>query len=213
MPVEYARQALFFMKKSIFDPEEQQYDLSSKIIAGLERVSQAFKVLLWEKAKQLGLSPIQIQILIFVAYHKNEFNNVSFLAREFNVTKPTISDAIRVLDQKGLILKDHSSPDSRSYSIFLSDKGKEIVGETDDFANPVASQLNNIPADDRENMFKVLSKLIFDLNQKGILTVQRTCFACKFYGKNGKQHYCHLLEKELKHTDIRLDCIEFEEKS
>lgn len=203
----------FYMKKSIFNPEEQQVNLSSKIVAGLERVSQTFKVLLWEKAKQLGLSPIQIQILIFVAYHKSEYNNVSFLAREFNLTKPTISDAIRVLDRKGLILKDHSSSDSRSYSIFLSDRGKEIVGETDDFANPLASQLNDIPVEDRENVFKVLSKLIFELNQKGILTVQRTCFACKFYSKNGPQHYCHLLEKELKHSDIRLDCNEFEGKS
>lgn len=52
------------MSKSIFDPKNQIKDVSSKIVAGLERISEAFKVLLWEKAKALGLSPIQIQILI-----------------------------------------------------------------------------------------------------------------------------------------------------
>ncbi|WP_420321705.1 MarR family winged helix-turn-helix transcriptional regulator [Flagellimonas sp.] len=200
-------------KRSVFDPEQQQNDLSSKIIAGLERISQAFKALLWEKAKQLGLSPIQIQILIFVAYHKSEFNNVSFLAQEFNVTKPTISDAIRVLVKKELVVKDHSSADNRSYSILLSGEGKKIVAETEHFANPLAEQLEFVSAEEKENLFKTLSKLIYQLNQIGVLTVQRTCFACKFYQKTGDNHYCNLLEKQLKHSDIRLDCVEFEEKA
>jgi DNA-binding MarR family transcriptional regulator len=212
LPVGCFRQALFVMKKSIFDTKQQQQDLSSKIVAGLERISQAFKVLLWEKAKSLGLSPIQIQILIFVAYHKSGYNNVSFLAKEFNVTKPTISDAIKVLERKGLITKDHSSEDSRSYSILLSDKGKKIVEETEDFAHPLASQLKNVPTGEKEMLFKTLGNLIYQLNQQGILTVQRTCFACKFYTKDGTGHYCRLLERKLRNSDIRLDCNEFEEK-
>nr|WP_298794377.1 helix-turn-helix domain-containing protein [uncultured Allomuricauda sp.] len=199
-------------KRSVFDPEQQQADLSSKIIAGLERISQAFKVLLWEKAKLLGLSPMQIQILIFVAYHKSEFNNVSFLAQEFNVTKPTISDAIRVLVKKELVIKDYSSADNRSYSILLSGEGKKIVADTEHFANPLAEQLEFINVSEKENLFKTLSKLIYQLNQIGVLTVQRTCFACKFYQKTTNTHFCNLLEKQLKHTDIRLDCVEFEEK-
>ncbi len=132
------------MKKyKAFDPESQQADLSAKITAGLERVSQAFKTLLWDKAKLLGLSPIQIQLLIFVAHHKSGWNNVSALANEFNVTKPTISDAVKVLDKKKLILKDYSSTDNRSYTIVLSEKGKAVVRETEDFANPVGQLLDN----------------------------------------------------------------------
>lgn len=213
MPVEQSAGFVFMNNKSVFNPERQQDDLSSKIITGLERISQAFKALLWEKAKQLGLSPIQIQILIFVAYHKSEFNNVSFLAQEFNVTKPTISDAIRVLDKKGFIIKDYSSPDNRSYSILLSGSGKEIVSKTEHFANPLVDQLDSVETEEKENLFRTLSKLIYQLNQTGVLTVQRTCFACKFYQKTAANHYCHLLEKQLKHSDIRLDCIEFEEKT
>ncbi|SNZ00874.1 MarR family winged helix-turn-helix transcriptional regulator [Flagellimonas pacifica] len=199
-------------RKSVFDPGRQQIDLSSKIVTGLERISQAFKVLLWEKAKQLGLSPIQIQILIFVAYHKSEFNNVSFLAQEFNVTKPTISDAIRVLIKKDLVIKDHSSADNRSYTILLSGAGKNVVSETEHFTNPLTEQLELVDNAEKENLFKTLSKLIYQLNQIGVLTVQRTCFGCKFYQGTVNNHYCHLLEKQLKHSDIRLDCVEFEER-
>ncbi len=207
------RHGYIMEKKSVFNLERQQEDLSSKIVAGLERISQAFKVLLWEKAKQLGLSPIQIQILIFVAHHKSDFNNVSFLAQEFNVTKPTISDAVRVLDKKSMIIKDYSSTDSRSYTIMLSTLGRELVGQTEHFANPIAANLETVDENDREALFRTLTKLIYQLNQQGILTVQRTCYACKFYQKTNANHYCHLLERQLKHSDIRLDCIEFEEKA
>jgi DNA-binding MarR family transcriptional regulator len=200
------------MSDSVFNPNQQETDISSKIVAGLERVSEAFKVLLWEKAKLLGLSPIQIQILIFINYHKIEFCNVSHLAKEFNVTKPTISDAVRVLINKELIEKVFPSSDSRSYAMQLSATGNTMVVETENFAHPLKNQLNTIDNNDLESTFQTLSTLIYKLNQIGVLTVQRTCYACKFYQKTDNKHLCNLLEKELLNSEIRIDCNEFEEK-
>ena len=210
MPVGQIPTGFFMKDKSVFNPDQQQKDISSKIVAGLERVSEVFKVLLWEKAKKIGLSPIQIQMLIFIAFHKQQLCNVSHLAKEFNVTKPTVSDAIKVLDKKGMIVKDFSSPDSRSYTIRLSTSGEKIVAETNDFANPLKTQIDNFEQADLEGVFKTVSELIYKLNRSGILTVQRTCFGCKFYQKNKKVDYCNLLDKELLNQDIRLDCPEYE---
>ncbi|MEZ5024711.1 MAG: hypothetical protein R2728_15915 [Chitinophagales bacterium] len=64
------------MEKSVFNTDYQQTSLTSKIVVGLERISGAFRYLLWEYAKTIELSPIQIQIIIFLAYHKREFCNV-----------------------------------------------------------------------------------------------------------------------------------------
>ena len=200
-------------KKSIFNPEQQERDISSKIVAGLERISEVFKTLLWDKAKVVGLSPIQIQLLIFIAFHKQELCNVSHLAKEFNVTKPTVSDAVKVLDKKGMIVKDFSSSDSRSYSIGLSPLGHKMISETDDFADPLKNHLDSFGTTDLESVFKTLSELIYKLNRNGILTVQRNCYGCKFHGKTATADYCNLLEKELLNRDIRLDCPEFIEKS
>ena len=199
-------------KEHAFDPDAQQEFLPSKIVAGLERISQAFKLLLWDKAKQFGLSPIQIQLLIFVANHKNQWNNVSYLANEFNVTKPTVSDAVRVLHKKNLILKDHSSSDNRSYSIVLSEAGKAIVGETEDFSSPLISLMETFPIEEQQGFYRVLAKLIHGLHRHQILTVQRSCLSCKFYGNHAGGHYCNLLETLLEEQDMRLDCPEFEKK-
>ncbi len=200
------------MKKSTFNPEQQQKDISSKIVAGLERVSEVFKILLWEKAKLVKLSPIQIQILIFIAFHKQNLCNVSHLAKEFNVTKPTISDAIKILDKKGMIIKDVSSSDNRSYTILLSDLGNDIVAQTYDFSIPLKKKIDSFSQSELESLFGTLSQLIYKLNKNGILTVQRTCYGCKFHQKHTNNDYCNLLEKELLSEEIRLDCPEYEEK-
>ncbi|TRX59104.1 MarR family transcriptional regulator [Fulvivirga sp. M361] len=200
------------MKDSIFNLEAQQLNTSSKIVVGLERISEAFKVLLWKQAKTLGLSPIQIQLLIFIAFHKYELCNVSHLAKEFNVTKATVSDAVKVLDKKGLIIKTHSSTDSRSYIITLSSKGKQIVNQTNSFADPIKSVLENVNKTDLDQLYGTLTQLIYGLNRSGILDVQRTCYGCQFYEKKERDHYCHLLKKKLFTNEIRLDCPEYNEK-
>ena len=200
------------MNQSVFNPDQQQNDLSSKIVVGLERISEVFKLLLWEKAKSIGLSPIQIQILVFVAFHKPELCNVSHLAKEFNITKPTISDAVKMLNDKGMIEKDYSSADSRSYSISLSALGKKVVAQTSDFSQPLQTQIDRFSPAELDGLYNSLNQLIFKLNRTGLLSVQRTCYGCKFYEKNNGTHYCKLLQKELLNKDIRLDCKEFEAK-
>ena len=122
---------------SVFNLINQNSSLDNKIVAGLERLSQVFRILLWEKAKQYSLSPIQIQLLIFIQHHSVDKTTVSYLAQEFNFTKPTISDAIKVLEQKNLIRKNIDGKDTRSYTIQLTVSGKKIVSETENFANPI----------------------------------------------------------------------------
>ncbi|MAP54222.1 MarR family winged helix-turn-helix transcriptional regulator [Altibacter sp.] len=200
------------MSNSPFNPKYQNDDLSKKVIAGLERISETFKKLLWEQAKQLKVSPIQIQLLIFIAYHKPELCNVSYLAKEFNVTKPTVSDAVRVLNAKGLLQKNFSSSDNRSYFVELTALGQSYVEETEHFAKPLQEFFTKKESAELEELFTTLASLISQLNNSGILTVQRMCYACRFYDSSSNRDYCNLLRKELSPSTIRLDCPEFEEK-
>lgn len=201
---------LLCMTESIFNLAFQQDDLKSKIVVALERISEVFRALLWEHAKTIGLSPIQIQILIFVAYHEESLCNVSHLAKEFNVTKPTISDAVRVLDKKGFISKHTAEHDSRRYSIALTKEGKAIVKETENFAEPIKQQLQQFSNDHLSHFHTQLVQLISGLNKSGILTEQRTCHSCRFFDKQNGQSFCKLMKKPLKADDIRVDCPEFE---
>lgn len=195
---------------SVFDLHWQNENLNNKIIAGLERLSQVFRILLWEKAKEHSLSPIQIQLLIFIRHHSSDKTTISYLAREFNFTKPTISDAIKALGQKKLIKKFTDHSDSRSYTIQLTPSGKKVVLETENYANPLTELISKARETDKAVLWENISNLIVSLNKLEVISVQRTCFNCKYYAINSNKHFCNLLDQKLLTQDIRIDCHEFE---
>ena len=197
-------------EKSLFDTKYQQTDTAGKIVVGLERISEAFRVLLWEKAHALGLTPIQIQLLIFIKFHADAYCGVSYLAREFNMTKPTISDAVKSLEAKGFILRKPSSSDGRSQVISLTQKGKKMTASIEHFASPVKEKIGKLSTNEQENLLDHILHIVSGLNNSGIIQPQRTCFACVYYTRTKSGDHCQLLKQPLKRADIRFDCPEFE---
>jgi DNA-binding MarR family transcriptional regulator len=195
---------------SVFNLDKQNSNLDYKIVAGLERLSQVFRILLWEKAKEHSLSPIQIQLLIFIQHHSQEKSTISYLAQEFNLTKPTISDAIKILEQKKLLKKIIDDTDSRSYTMQLTVAGKKVIAETENFAHPVTEIISKAAQADKLVLWENIAGLIRQLSELEVISVQRTCYNCRHYTVKNKTPFCNLLEQKLKPEDIRIDCDEFE---
>lgn len=193
---------------SVFNPEDQNKHLDNKIVAGLERLSQVFRTLLWEQAKAKQLSPIQIQLLIFIRYHSPDQNNVSYLAREFNVTKPTISDAVKVLEQKRMIRRIGDSTDNRRYSIALTATGKKVVADTESFTMPFTQWVGRTSEEEKELLWKSITELIRSLNEGGWISVQRDCYSCQYYMQKDGTHFCKLVNDTLQINNLRVDCPE-----
>lgn len=198
------------MNESVFDPQAQIGNSDFKIIASLERLSEGFRVLLWEKAKVLGISPIQIQILIFIQFHSDEKCKVSYLAQEFSLTKPTVSEAVKSLEQKGYIERQTEMADTRSHTIHLTEAGKSVVAHTADFANPMLPGIAKIPSAEKGVLLEQLLGVVGQLQRAGVISMQRMCFSCRFYQKNGDSHFCRFLNAPLENCELRLDCAEFE---
>lgn len=195
------------MNKSAFDLDHQNTSIESKIVASFERVSQAFRVLLWNESKEFSLSPIQVQVLIFLLHHSSEKRKVSYLSDEFNMTKATISETIKSLVQKKLIEKEPEPHDTRSHTIHLTKAGRVVAKKTSFFAKQIQMPIDNLPSADKEKLLLSLLEIIHHLNQTGIITIQRMCLTCKFYiPKNG--HFCELLNQKLADNELRIDCAE-----
>lgn len=198
------------MKNSSFNLDAQNQKIESKIVAALERISAAFRVLLWNESKENSLSPIQIQILIFIHFHSIEKCKVGYLADEFNMTKATISDSVRVLLAKDLVSKITDATDLRSYSLSLTSQGEKIAKQASLFASPLERPLENLSEEQKTIMLNALLKMIYDLNKSGVISIQRMCFTCAFYNNDGGIHYCNLLKTKLAESEIRVDCPEHE---
>ncbi|NMM48897.1 MarR family winged helix-turn-helix transcriptional regulator [Marinigracilibium pacificum] len=194
--------------KSSFDLNRQNKNTESKIVVALERISEAFRVLLWNEGKDNSLSPIQIQILVFIQFHSQEKCKVGYLADEFNMTKATISDSVKALLSKELVTKETDPSDTRSYTLSLTPKGKQIAAKASLFASSIEKPIENLPEEQKSAILNGLLKVIHDLNQAGVITIQRMCFTCSFYDKSAGGHYCKLLNTPLSETEIRVDCPE-----
>ncbi len=195
------------MKKSSFDLDHQNTSVESKIVASLERISQAFRVLLWNESKEFSLSPIQVQVLIFLLHHSDEKRKVSYLADEFNLTKATISDCVKTLEQKQLINKEYEPDDTRSFVIHLSAKGAGVAKKASFFATQIQIPIDRQNSSDKEKLLLSLLGIIHHLNKTGVITIQRMCLTCQYYSSD-KGHFCQLLNQKLARHELRVDCPE-----
>jgi DNA-binding MarR family transcriptional regulator len=198
------------MEDSVFDLTVQNATVEDRIVASLEKVSEAFRVLLWEESKRTGLSPIQVQLLVFLLYQPTVRATVTALAREFNMTKPTVSDAIKVLERKGLVVRTGNEADNRSYTLSLTANGRGVAESSGVFANVIKHQVRTLEASQQSGLLQALLEVIHLLQKTGVIHTQRMCKTCRFFaqGKGKVKHYCALMRQTLHGADLRLDCPE-----
>lgn len=198
------------MKKSIYDPEEQNHSLDSKITIALEKISEAFRVHLWQESQKHGLSPIQIKLLLFVQSHELQHNKISYLASEFNLTKATVSDSVKSLIQKNLLEKIQDVSDSRSFALKTTKEGLKLAIQLNEFGNTVRNPVASLPSVDKLSLWRSLLDIISTLQENGAITLQRMCLTCNHYDFHSNHHHCKLLGKRLAAADVRIDCPEHE---
>jgi DNA-binding MarR family transcriptional regulator len=195
---------------SAFNPERHITNVDYKIVAALEKISEVFRVLLWTEAKEHKLSPIQMQLLIFIKYHSaDKQRRIASMAREFNLTKATISDSIKVLEQKGLIKRSDDALDSRSFNFSLTDQGMKLTGMIENFTLPLDGAIATLSSQQKDQFLMSVLDLIFRLNQNGIISTQRMCYTCFYYdGDRQQNHHCNLMQKPLAVDELRIECPE-----
>jgi DNA-binding MarR family transcriptional regulator len=199
---------------SAFNPERHITNVDYKIVAALEKISEVFRVLLWAEAKEHKLSPIQMQLLIFIKYHNaDRQRRIAYMAREFNLTKATISDSIKVLEQKGLIKRTDDAFDSRSFNFSLTDQGMKLTGMIENFTLPLDGAIATLSTQQKDQFLVLVLDLIYRLNQNGIISTQRMCYNCYYYNGDRQQaHYCNLMQKPLVIDELRIECPEHKNK-
>ena len=195
---------------SPFDPNRQNHppDLDHKIVASLERLAGVFRHLLWQEATHSGLSPLQLQVVVFLRFHPAGQCTVSDLAREYHVSRATISDAVKVLAQKVLVSRHTDPADLRSHSLRLTLAGEQLADQSSRFAAPLSPPVAALPPRQKLSLYVNLLTLLHQLQQAGTIPVQRMCFSCRHYGRQPGQHFCHLLNIPLEGSQLRIDCPE-----
>ncbi len=203
---------------SPFDPEAQHEHVDAKIVAALERLSQALRVLLWEVATETGLSPIQIQFLVYLRFLPGRTCRVGDLARRFDLTPATVSDAVRTLATKGLLSRVPDPDDRRARLLALTPAGREVADRLAGWAGVLQEHLVGYSEAEKLTVMRFLMDLIARLQVAGVITVAKMCITCRFFAPERHDnpeapHHCVLLDRPLRLHQLRLDCPEHEPAS
>jgi DNA-binding MarR family transcriptional regulator len=194
-------------RKTNFSPEQQLVDLDARLLLSLQRLSDMLKAMQWEQARLLGITPLQLQILLFVGYHTPEVNKAANIATELQVSRPTISDAVGSLVSKNLLEMNADKRDRRSYSLVLTETGVQLMEQAGKYMGQLEDVLDKRPAQEKSILYQSVYSIITGLIAPEKGGVQRMCYNCAHYNGNKKrQHECLFLKKQLLSSELQLDC-------
>lgn len=187
-------------------------DLDRRLADAIERLGHGLRSLAQRTAREHGLTPLQQQVVLTLSRQPTVRREVSALAAEFDVTKPTMSDAVTALERKELVTRSPGS-DGRRRLLTLTAGGEEVARRLEPWDGPLLGALASVPAEDRATTLHSLLRVIADLQRQGVVSVARTCTGCRFfradtYPDPAAPHHCGLLGVPLPLADLRTDCPE-----
>jgi DNA-binding MarR family transcriptional regulator len=200
-------------RRAAFDLSAQQLDLDSKLVAATERLATAFDTLLRTAARAQNLSPLQARLLVLIRQRGREAPRAGALAKAFDVTPPTVSDALASLAAKGLVRRAAGAGDAPGVRLRLTPAGRAVARRVIAWADPARAGLGPLPRDEKLRALSALMAWITRLQASGLISVARMCITCRFFRRDvhlgtAAPHHCELLKRPLAEGDLRVDCPE-----
>lgn len=105
---------------------------------------------------------------IFFEIYENEGCNAAHLSQIMNIDKSYLSRIIKAHEKHGYISREQSSIDKRSYSLFLTTKGKQKAKKLiEDSNKDIANILYELSDEDEECLINAIDTIMRILRQKG----------------------------------------------
>jgi len=152
------------MAKTVFEKAILQKDINALLILSLEKLSRCMDDLLWRQALEHGLSPLQIRLLLLIK-HNAAILTASQLALDLNLTKATVSVALKPLIEKKLIAKRKSVADNRISELKLTEWGEQIAHIAGFYLEPLYQFILPIDRSEKELMLKNISGVLGKMNE------------------------------------------------
>lgn len=199
------------MNHSVPNLNDQTHNLEAKLTTGFVNIAVALRAMLWQECLAANLSPIQGQILIYCLSHPPQLCRIGYLAKEFCLTKPTISDAVKTLERKNLLNKFNDQDDLRSINLVLTEEGRRIALQVSSFTNPLQALIEELPETRKNQLEQILAQFTVKFKETGVLSGQRSCVSCQHSTKQGsrKGYFCNLFQEKMSPVEIRMNCMSY----
>ncbi|MBW7621462.1 MarR family winged helix-turn-helix transcriptional regulator [Citrobacter portucalensis] len=172
----------------------------------LDRLSSLTRMWFRQHPLLADLQPVQLSALMYLA-RCNRYSNTPLGVTDYlGLTKGTVSQSLKLLENKGLIVRKPDDRDKRSVHLHLSESANTLL---DALLPPTFLVVGETAMGERAT---VLKELLFEL----LRGIQRTnnvpgfglCHSCRFHQKIDGQGFCNLTKERLSEEDSLLICRE-----
>lgn len=175
----------------------------------IERLSKLLRSDIRQSIYALGLQPIQLEALHYLS-RCNKYSDTPLAVADYlGQTKGSISQSLKVLENKGYLIKLVDLNDKRVNHLKLTRQGHELLETT--IPSPLFRQLEQqLDSRETEQLNQTLEHLIENLLNLSPRKSFGICKNCRFNQQTPKGNYCTLLEQPLGSSDIEKICKEYE---
>ncbi|MEL7509664.1 MAG: bifunctional helix-turn-helix transcriptional regulator/GNAT family N-acetyltransferase [Cyanobacteria bacterium J06554_1] len=133
--------------------------LSEKLMEDATRVYDLYDV---------GLDPKWFPVF-YVLSHQSDAS-ITGIAHTIGHSHPSVSQIVKEMKQKGLVVTDKSEKDARVNVIRLSSLGRQLIPKIDEQYVDVAQAVEELLSETQHNLWKAIEDIEFLLDEKSFLT-------------------------------------------
>ncbi|MFJ8472385.1 MarR family winged helix-turn-helix transcriptional regulator [Kitasatospora sp. NPDC094011] len=184
---------------------------SEQLLIGLTRLGQAVRLSAWHNAGPTKLTPLQADILLFLA-GDDRLRRQGEIVTALASTPPTVSDAVRALTAKELVDRRRDPTDTRAMTLALTADGRAEAERLSVIPEPLHAALAALDEEDVAAMLRGTTAMIRVLQEHQAIPISRTCVTCRFYRPDAhpddpaRPHHCAFVDAPFGDGELRLDC-------
>lgn len=130
-------------------------------------LNKEFEQLHSEKAKSMGLTPVQLFVLHYIAKHQGQNICHRDIEKQFELTHATVSGIISRLESKGFITCYADENDRRYRNIVITDKAKCVENEMKNHIEHYEEQLvTGFSEEEKKLLISFIIRLLDNVNVK-----------------------------------------------
>ncbi len=173
----------------------------------LERLNNLLHMEVRSFGLKYGLLPIQIEALTYLTRCNRYSDTPQAVTEYLGLTKGTVSQSLKVLEQKGFLRKQQDTQDKRIVHLAPTTMGRKLIEQsypTKSFASARATT-KSLPEGKLEEILReLLREMQYITNRKTFAA----CYTCRFIEPHQKKYLCGLTKKPLSEREIELICRE-----
>ena len=173
----------------------------------IERLGNLVRADVRAVCNEYGMRPVQLEALRFLT-QCNRYSDTPQAVTEFlGLTKGTVSQTLKVLEQKGLLRKQGDAADKRLVHLKPTAKGRRLV-ERGVPAASLVHGLEGLAGTESQQLEDGLRLVLRSMQEANGFRTFAPCHTCRFnHGQDGG-YFCGLTREPLSDRDVLLICRE-----